>query len=86
MVLTKLRAKLARDVVTRLKMIIPLRPRRSVSAPLGKLPMTLDTDQTANNSPTSVMPTLNFLVTYKAKKGKSSEPPRRSMKLTTTTV
>ena len=72
------------ELATRLKMMIRLRPKRSVNAPPGKEPIKPDMKKIANKPPTSVIPTANFFVMYRAKNGKSSEPPRRSTKLTAT--
>ncbi len=48
---------------------MPLRPKRSASAPPSMLPAKPDTENIENNSPASVMPTPNRWVTYSAKKG-----------------
>jgi len=62
------------ELDSKLKMIMRLRPQRSVRAPPNVLPIALDTKNSANSTPTSDMPTLNLLVMYSAKNGKSSAP------------
>src|SRR5258706_149167 len=59
---------------TRLKMITPLRPIRSVNAPPIALPTRPDTEKTANSRPTVDMPMSNFFVRYKAKNGIQLDP------------
>lgn len=54
---------------TRLKMITPLRPMRSVNAPSSTPPIKLETENTANTNPTVDKPTPNFFVMNKAKNG-----------------
>ena len=73
-------------LITRPKIRIPLRPIRSVKAPPSTLLIRLVPANTPNRIPTSVIPTPNFLVMYREKKGKSSAPPRRSINIDPTRI
>ena len=65
-------------------------PRDSGIVPMSAPPkvelIKPESEKTANNTPTSVIPTPNFLVRYRAKKGYNIAPPTRSMNVITTRV
>jgi hypothetical protein len=78
--------RLLRALITSPKRINRRRPNLSASAPPRVLPPSAKNEFMPSRIPACVMPTPNFCVTYKEKKGKRIVPPKESIKRVMTTI